>query len=265
MKTSESVAAIAKALAKALSAMKNPSLDSVNPHYRSKYASLAGVRNVVVPVLGEHGIGVMQSLSTKEGGVCCTTRLIHESGEWVETDGFTVPVGQGNAQAACAAATYARRFDLQAACGVVGDDDDDGNTAAAHPPGKRGQQAPREDVADIVGGPSDAPKPPGTSQVPSSATASLNAIGAVKTLAELEKVWASLVPIQGAFAPADWKALRKAAADKGGEIKRAIGEAEINAAMGVMVGGPDGKEVDITKPREVTTADLHNRVAGKKP
>ena len=43
--------AIAKALAAAQAEMSNPSFDSQNPHFKSRFASLASVRNAVVPVL----------------------------------------------------------------------------------------------------------------------------------------------------------------------------------------------------------------------
>lgn len=134
MKTSDKTEALYAALAKALGQMTNPALDSVNPFYKSRYASLAGVRNVVVPVLAASGIGVMQTLTTEEHGVRCVTRFLHTSGEWTETDGFVVPVARGDAPAAVAAGTYARRVDLAAACCVVGDTDDDGQEAAKHPP-----------------------------------------------------------------------------------------------------------------------------------
>jgi len=48
MRTSHSITTIAPRLAKALSALKNPAFDSKNPHFQSKYASLAGVRNAIV-------------------------------------------------------------------------------------------------------------------------------------------------------------------------------------------------------------------------
>lgn len=134
------------ALARALPKLKNPAFDSKNPHFNSKFASLSAVRAAIVPVLAEHGVAVMQVLVTDDHGVGCITRFIHESGQYMDTPAFTVPVDKGNAQAACAASTYARRYSLQAACGVVGDDDDDGNTASSAPP-KPAAKAPSKAVA----------------------------------------------------------------------------------------------------------------------
>ena len=51
MTTSEQIGDLAAALAKAQAGMKNAVLNKVNPHYRSKYADLAGIRDAVIPAL----------------------------------------------------------------------------------------------------------------------------------------------------------------------------------------------------------------------
>lgn len=56
MKRSENCAEISAALAAAQAEMKNPSFDSTNPHFRNKFASLAAIRNAVVPVFAKHGL-----------------------------------------------------------------------------------------------------------------------------------------------------------------------------------------------------------------
>ena len=131
MMHSENIAEIAAALAKAQSEMQNPQFDSKNPHFKSSYASLASVRNAVVPVLAKHGISVMQDVVSNPEGVTCTQLLAHTSGQWIRTAGMFVPVDKFNAHGFGSATTYARRFSLMALACVVGDDDDDGNAAAA--------------------------------------------------------------------------------------------------------------------------------------
>ena len=76
----ETKGAIAKALAASQAEMRNPAFDSANPHYRSQFASLASVRNAIVPVLAKHGIACTQDVQTTEKGVACFTSLWHESG-----------------------------------------------------------------------------------------------------------------------------------------------------------------------------------------
>ena len=130
MRTSEQVDKISAALAKAQYEMSNPGFDSVNPHFKSKYASLAAVRNAIVPILAKHGIACVQEVLTSAvGRIGCATRLIHE-GQWIEFDPLFLPASKQDAQGYGSASTYARRYSLQAVAGVVGDEDDDGNVAA---------------------------------------------------------------------------------------------------------------------------------------
>jgi len=132
LKTSESITKFCAAFTMAQTEMKNPPLDSTNPHFRSKFASLAGVRDSVVPVLNKHGIAVTQLLGARDGGITCETILIHSSGEWMSGEAW-MPSVKSDAQGYGSAATYARRYSLMAICGVVGDEDDDGNAASKSP------------------------------------------------------------------------------------------------------------------------------------
>lgn len=125
--------AIAKALAAAQCEMTNPVFDSANPHFRNRFASLAAVRNAVVPVLAKHGISMTQDLQTVEKGVACITILTHESGQRMTFGPLVMPATKPDAQGLGSAATYARRYALMAVCGVVGDDDDDANSATGKP------------------------------------------------------------------------------------------------------------------------------------
>jgi hypothetical protein len=113
--------------------MQNPRFDKTNPGFRSKYASLAAVRDAVIPILARHGIAVVQNLTTTDGGICCTTMLLHKSGQSLISS-LPMPAAKFDAQGLGSAATYARRYSLMAVAGVVGDVDDDGNQAAASAP-----------------------------------------------------------------------------------------------------------------------------------
>jgi hypothetical protein len=125
--------AIAKALAAAQADMANPKFDSQNPHFRNSFASLASVRNAVVPVLAKHGICMTQNLETVEKGIACTTILTHESGQQMAFGPLVMPASKPDSQGLGSAATYARRYALMAVCGVVGDEDDDANSATGKP------------------------------------------------------------------------------------------------------------------------------------
>jgi hypothetical protein len=131
---------LAKALAAAQGEMKNPPLDGENPHFKSRFATLAGVRDTVLPVLSRHGLSVIQSAGSGERGPTLTTLLLHTSGQWVETDALCLPAVKQDPQSFGSALTYGRRYSLMALAGVVGDDDDDGQAASKPAPAKAGKQ-----------------------------------------------------------------------------------------------------------------------------
>lgn len=133
MTTSEQIDRIAEAMAKAQRDMKNAPLNKVNPHFRSKYADLAGIRDAVIPALSTHGIAVVQTFgATPDGGNAVFTRLLHVSGQWVESACAVPPTP--DMQKMGSAITYARRYSLSAICGIAADEDDDGNEAVMPPP-----------------------------------------------------------------------------------------------------------------------------------
>lgn len=120
---------IAKALATAQCEMGNPKLDSMNPHFKSRFASLAAVRDAVVPVTSKHGLFVAQNLTNTERGIACTTIITHTSGQQMVFGPLEMPALKPDAQGLGSAATYARRYALMAAFNIVGDTDDDANAA----------------------------------------------------------------------------------------------------------------------------------------
>lgn len=125
--------AIGAALAKAQAEMSNPKFDKTNPHFKNKFASLAAVRDAVIPVLSKHGISCLQDLKNVAGGVGCTTTLLHTSGQMMTFGPLEMPVSKNDAQGFGSAATYARRYHLMAVANVVGDEDDDANSATGKP------------------------------------------------------------------------------------------------------------------------------------
>ena len=145
----QDIGAIAKALAAAQAEMSNPGFDSSNPHFKSKFASLAAVRNAVVPTLAKHGIAVVQDVQTVENGVACYTLLLHESGQRLTLGPLVMPASKSDAQGFGSASTYARRYALQSVACVVGDDDDDGNAAVASAP-SAWKSDPRGDLGKSV-------------------------------------------------------------------------------------------------------------------
>jgi hypothetical protein len=120
---------IAEALAKAQCEMKNPAFDSVNPHFKSKFASLAAVRDAIVPVAAKHGLFIAQNLTNTERGIACTTIITHASGQQMSFGPLEMPAMKPDAQGLGSAATYARRYSLLGAFSLSAEEDDDANAA----------------------------------------------------------------------------------------------------------------------------------------
>lgn len=127
MKTSESIAAISKALSEFQKEVKNPENIANNPFYKSKYAPLPEVLNVARPILGKYGLAVIQNPYTIEGQLLIETRIVHESGEWIETEPLHMQLEKNTPQGAGSAITYGRRYSLSAVLGLASEEDDDGN------------------------------------------------------------------------------------------------------------------------------------------
>ncbi len=126
---SENIAELAKALATAQGKIVNAAKNQDNPHFKSKFADLAGVWDVIRLPLSENGLSVVQLPRAQGNQVTITTILLHSSGQSV-TNELTLSARDASIQSIGSAITYGRRYALQAVCGVAQEDeDDDGNAA----------------------------------------------------------------------------------------------------------------------------------------
>jgi hypothetical protein len=123
-------ATIAEALANAQAELTDPAKDSVNPHFKSRYADLASILKCVRPVLARHGIAVTQTTGITDSGAVILITALMWRGESIIGRYPVAPV-KADPQGYGSAMTYARRYALQAIVGVAADDDDDGNAASA--------------------------------------------------------------------------------------------------------------------------------------
>src|SRR5499427_6641186 len=145
-RSSESVAALASALAKAQAELVNPekSLTATITTGRPgegertfRYAPLASGLDIVRKTLGQHEIATMQTTAIDQasGLVNLTTVLAHASGEWIASDWPVCPIAEtANPQRMGAALTYARRYALFTLVGIAGEDDLDAPDLCDGPP-----------------------------------------------------------------------------------------------------------------------------------
>lgn len=132
MNKSESIANLAGALAQFQSEISNPKNTANNPFFKSKYAPLNDVLNLVRPILSKHGLSIFQSPSGNGDNIIITTMLMHSSGEWIEADPLVLKADKATAQGAGSAITYGRRYATSAILGISSEDDDDGNHATGN-------------------------------------------------------------------------------------------------------------------------------------
>lgn len=115
-----------EALAKAQSKLSSVQKDSNNPHFKSRYASLAAVNEAIAPI---HSEGF--SVSHKIGGGFVTTSLLHSVG--CLTSEFPIPQREMKAQEIGSWISYAKRYNIMALLNLAAEDDD-GNEAQKSPP-----------------------------------------------------------------------------------------------------------------------------------
>jgi hypothetical protein len=129
---SESIKELATALSLFQGEIQNPKNSASNPFFKSKYAPLSEILNLVRPILAKYGLSVVQSPSGDGVNVIIVTTLLHKSGEFIEFEQLILKSDKPTAQGAGSAITYGRRYALSAVLGISSEDDDDGNIAS-HP------------------------------------------------------------------------------------------------------------------------------------
>ena len=127
METENTMTNLFEALAAAQGDMKNAGFDSQNPHFKNQYASLAAVRDAVIPALSKHGIAVTQ-ITVLDPFHLVTT--LHKGDQSISSQW---PLSLAKPQEMGSQLTYARRYCLLAICGINGDVDDDAEEAKTAP------------------------------------------------------------------------------------------------------------------------------------
>ena len=124
MHSSAELHELAAALTSAQAVMGGALKDSSNPFFKSRYADLESVWTAIRAPLTANGLSVIQGTDQNEAGALgITTRLLHRSGQWIESDLWLTPK-DGSPQSIGSAISYGRRYALAAICGIYQTDDD---------------------------------------------------------------------------------------------------------------------------------------------
>src|SRR5436190_2359406 len=144
-RSSESIAALAAALAKAQIELTNPEKSLIGtvpanrpnePGRTFRYASLSSGLDIVRKVLGQHEIATLQTTVIDHDiqTVSLTTVLAHSSGEWIASDWPVCALSEmATPRRMGAALTYARRYALFTLVGIAGEDDLDAPDLGGQP------------------------------------------------------------------------------------------------------------------------------------
>jgi hypothetical protein len=136
MEKSQSLKNIAAALVLFHVKVESVKKDANNPFFKSKYASLSNILDVVNDPLNESGLTFCQFPTDTNG---LTTILMHsETGEYIQATYEMTPT-KNDPQGRGSAITYQRRYALAAILGLNIDEDDDGNAASTPPANKTSQ------------------------------------------------------------------------------------------------------------------------------
>jgi ERF superfamily len=221
-RSSETIGAIAAALAKAQAELTNPeksliaTIRASNPRDHDqtfRYAALSSGLDIVRKTLGGHEIATVQTtaIDSEAGLIRLTTILAHSSGEWMSSEWPVCAIGETPAPRRMGAAlTYARRYALFTLVGIAGEDDLDAPDLAE---GAKADAAAKADDPGKICVPARL-RPAPAAEAGASATAAPRGeetfrparilLGTEQSAVLRERLLASLGQLQSADEAADW-------------------------------------------------------------
>jgi hypothetical protein len=279
-RSSESIGAIAAALAKAQAELTNPEKSLVATirasHPRDhdqtfRYAALSSGLDIVRKALGGQEIATVQTTAIdKEAGLIrLTTTLAHASGEWLSSEWPVCAISETGAPRRMGAAlTYARRYALFTVVGIAGEDDLDAPDLAE---GGKVDAANKAGVADMEGGavssqpaeavgemrPATAPRR--TEKV---ARPARTVLGQEQSAALREKLLADLSQLQSGDEAADWVHKNLAAKNTLITADADAVEAGFREKLSTIEGASDARQEQLhSTPAEVLNLRLGNHLS----
>jgi hypothetical protein len=147
MNKSDSIKEIATALVKFNGEVARIGKDAANPFFKNSYATLDHIIDEVRPILTKYGLSILQIPGGDGENVIMKTLLLHESGEWIESEPLTMKPIKNDPQAVGSCITYARRYSLNSFLSLSTGEDDDGNKASHANESSKQTSAPKQNDA----------------------------------------------------------------------------------------------------------------------
>lgn len=124
MYQSEKIAELAKAFSKAQSEYNNVAYNRENPYFKSQYADLHAILKAIRPAFAANGLSFYQytEISDGTGATILRTRLMHSSGQWIETKSRLVPA-KNDQQTYGSTLTYQKRYSAMTILGITASND----------------------------------------------------------------------------------------------------------------------------------------------
>ena len=123
MKTSPDIKDISSSLIKARASMTGAKRNSRNKFFDRTYSDLESVMTAISKPFADNNLGFVQGAEANGDRVSVSTRIIHTSGQWIESS-TELPPFKGDVQGWGSAFTYAKRYGLQSLVGIPSVDDD---------------------------------------------------------------------------------------------------------------------------------------------
>jgi len=130
MNKSDSITKLAAALVKFNGEISKVSKDASNPFFKNKYATLDSIIDEARPVLTKNGLSILQLPAGDGEHAIMKTLLLHESGEWIESEPLIIKPVKNDPQAYGSCITYLRRYSLTSFLSLNTGDDDDANSSS---------------------------------------------------------------------------------------------------------------------------------------
>ena len=112
-----------------LNTIGNVTADKVNPHFRSKYSSLAEILDTIKEHASKHNLAVRQMIQSEDGRVSVVTSFLHVSGKEFDGGKLSFKTDGLDPQKLGSCLTYLRRMSASTAC-MLSQADDDGSAAS---------------------------------------------------------------------------------------------------------------------------------------